>query len=140
MGLFDNTGGFDPEFRTPQAFRLPMEASAFMARPILQRIIGSPLNTEAIARRASEIHLHQAAIGAETIEHGAKRGDDHLVNIGEAMIAAAVVKAENSRHVPPAVASKVVAMALDNNIDPASNPLIHDNHASQIADILDRHS
>ena len=140
MGLFDNAWGSGPEFRAPSAFRVPAEVGRFMATPLIRGVFGNPLDSRAIARRVDEMHLHEAELGAQAIEYGYEKGDDRLRHIGSAMIASAVIKAESSEHVPGEVAKRVVDIALDNNVDPATNPLINDESAIKVSEIIEKHS
>ena len=136
MGIFDRVEQFGPGITVSQGLKLPISIGAYMVRPVM-RSVGIGLDLDHRIRQAP---LHEAGLGAEVIENGHERDDQALKHLGEAMIASAVVKADQNDVVPGKIVKKVVELAVESNLDPHNNPLIHEDSAAQIVEIIEEHS
>lgn len=65
------------------------------ARPVWERIIGASLTEEEIRRRRSELPIQKADVGAVAVREGIALHDTELRRFGEAMVAKAIVDADN---------------------------------------------
>lgn len=98
-----------------------------------------PFAREHIADRlARTMPLETANQGVKAIETGMETGDEGLLRHGEAIVAAALIKADESPDVPDDVAREIAAIVEEQPIDPLSTPAISDKTADRARAIKDK--
>lgn len=109
----------------------PFVAGIQIGAPVVRWVAGQRLDSNAIEKRQQSIPLNDARVGADAVTAGLSRNDQNLVQIGEALISKALIKAEESSAVPDEITRNIAKIAIDHQIDPLDNNYLNSNDADQ---------
>jgi hypothetical protein len=130
-----------PEGVTGRPFGVLGSVMRYGARPIIDRVIGAPLDEREIRRRIQEVPRVNAEQAAADMHVALRRDDVSLLHFSEARLVSAVVKADEDTGpvaIPPEVTRQVIDIAAAAPLGKVEdNPLISPEDAGKLSAILD---